>query len=166
MNLVSFNSLNCWCKYVAAQVIRSFQSRLLSVENAGSARVQKRTCVNATGENHKQHNLSHISFILTTFIYIFLSGRINDHVDIMSYPTTRFTCRGQPILQFTGTGTLSEYIVINQIYVAKIHDDAPLDRVCLLGCGIPTGYGAAINTAGVCIDAQEAFGHLLCLFLL
>lgn len=66
----------------------------------------------------------------------------------MSYPTTRFTCRGQPILQFTSTGTLSEYIVINQIYVAKIHDDAPLDRVCLLGCGIPTGYGAAINTAG------------------
>uniref|UniRef100_A0A9J7ZDZ6 Alcohol dehydrogenase 8b n=1 Tax=Cyprinus carpio carpio TaxID=630221 RepID=A0A9J7ZDZ6_CYPCA len=74
---------------------------------------------------------------------------INDHVDLMSYPTTCFTCRGQPILQFTSTGTFSEYIVINQIYVVKIHDDAPLDRVCLLGCGIPTGYGAAVNTAGV-----------------
>ncbi len=84
----------------------------------------------------------------------------------MSYPTTRFTCRGQPILQFTNTGTFSEYIVINQIYVVKIHDDAPLERVCLLGCGISTGYGAAVNTAGVCIDAQEAFGHLLCIFLL
>ncbi len=64
MNFVSVNSLNCWCKSVSEQVIRSFQSRLLSVENAGSARIQKRTCVNATGENHKQHNVSHISFIL------------------------------------------------------------------------------------------------------
>ncbi|XP_016417637.1 alcohol dehydrogenase 8b [Sinocyclocheilus rhinocerous] len=74
---------------------------------------------------------------------------INYHVDLMSYPTTRFTCRGRPILQFTNTGTFSEYIVINRIYVVKIHDDAPLDRVCLLGCGISTGYGAAVNTAGV-----------------
>ncbi|KAF4105634.1 hypothetical protein G5714_013296 [Onychostoma macrolepis] len=73
---------------------------------------------------------------------------INYHVDLMSYPTTRFTCRDQPILQFTNTGTFSEYIVINQIYVVKIHD-APLERVCLLGCGISTGYGAAVNTAGV-----------------
>ncbi|CAM4727341.1 unnamed protein product [Leuciscus chuanchicus] len=54
-----------------------------------------------------------------------------------------------PILQFASTGTFSEYIVMNQIAVAKIHDDAPLDRVCLLGCGIATGYGAAVNTAGV-----------------
>ncbi|XP_016313248.1 alcohol dehydrogenase 8b [Sinocyclocheilus anshuiensis] len=74
---------------------------------------------------------------------------INYHVDLMSYPTTRFTCRGRPILQFTNTGTFSEYIVINRIYVVKIQDDAPLDRVCLLGCGISTGYGAAVNTAGV-----------------
>ncbi|KTF74827.1 hypothetical protein cypCar_00017142, partial [Cyprinus carpio] len=73
---------------------------------------------------------------------------VNYHVDLMSYPTTRFTCRGQPILQFTSTGTFSEYIVINQIYVVKIDDDAPLDRVCLLGCGVTTGYGAAVNTAG------------------
>uniref|UniRef100_A0A672MNI1 Alcohol dehydrogenase 1-like n=1 Tax=Sinocyclocheilus grahami TaxID=75366 RepID=A0A672MNI1_SINGR len=69
--------------------------------------------------------------------------------DIMSDPTTRFTCRDQPILQFMGTSTFSEYTVINQIAVAKIDDDAPLERVCLLGCGISTGYGAAVNTAGV-----------------
>uniref|UniRef100_A0A673J0J4 Alcohol dehydrogenase 1-like n=1 Tax=Sinocyclocheilus rhinocerous TaxID=307959 RepID=A0A673J0J4_9TELE len=69
--------------------------------------------------------------------------------DIMSDPTTRFTCRDRPILQFMGTSTFSEYTVINQIAVAKIDDDAPLERVCLLGCGISTGYGAAVNTAGV-----------------
>ncbi|XP_051774175.1 alcohol dehydrogenase 1-like [Ctenopharyngodon idella] len=74
---------------------------------------------------------------------------INKYVDFMSDPTTHFTCRGQPILQFMGTSTFSEYIVMNQIAVAKIHDDAPLDRVCLLGCGVSTGYGAAVNTAGV-----------------
>ncbi len=81
----------------------------------------------------------------------------------MSDPTTRFTCRGRPILQFMGTSTFSEYTVINQIAVAKIQDDAPLERVCLLGCGIATGYGAAVNTAGVCKDVvctPEVSGHL------
>ncbi len=80
----------------------------------------------------------------------------------MSDPTTRFTCRGQPILQFMGTSTFSEYTVINQIAVAKIRDDAPLERVCLLGCGISTGYGAAVNTAGVCkhvVCTPEVSGH-------
>jgi S-(hydroxymethyl)glutathione dehydrogenase/alcohol dehydrogenase len=31
----------------------------------------------------------------------------------------------------------------------QINDTAPLDKVCLLGCGVPTGYGAALNTAKV-----------------
>uniref|UniRef100_A0A4W4HAP5 Enoyl reductase (ER) domain-containing protein n=1 Tax=Electrophorus electricus TaxID=8005 RepID=A0A4W4HAP5_ELEEL len=73
----------------------------------------------------------------------------SDRYAQMSDTTTRFSCRGQPILQFMGTSTFSEYTVLNQVAVAKIHDDAPLERVCLLGCGISTGYGAAINTAKV-----------------
>ncbi|XP_062383438.1 alcohol dehydrogenase 1-like isoform X2 [Sardina pilchardus] len=68
---------------------------------------------------------------------------------IMSEADSRFSCRGRVILQFMGTSTFSEYTVLNQIAVAKISDDARLDRVCLLGCGISTGYGAAINTAQV-----------------
>ena len=36
-----------------------------------------------------------------------------------------------------------------EISVAKVNPSARTDRVCLLGCGIPTGYGAALNTAGV-----------------
>nr|XP_055026335.1 alcohol dehydrogenase 1-like [Misgurnus anguillicaudatus] len=71
------------------------------------------------------------------------------HYDVMSDSTSRFTCRGQPILQFMGTSTFSEYTVMNQIAVTKIRDDAPLDRVCLLACGVATGYGAAVNTAAV-----------------
>ncbi|MBN3299965.1 ADH1 dehydrogenase, partial [Amia calva] len=67
----------------------------------------------------------------------------------MSDLTTRFTCKGKPILQFMGTSTFSEYTVVKEIAVTKISDAAPLDKVCLLGCGISTGYGAAINTAKV-----------------
>ena len=48
-----------------------------------------------------------------------------------------------------GTSTFSEYTVVAEISVAKVHIDAPLDKVCLLGCGISTGYGAALNTANV-----------------
>uniref|UniRef100_A0A8C5B0N7 Alcohol dehydrogenase 8b n=1 Tax=Gadus morhua TaxID=8049 RepID=A0A8C5B0N7_GADMO len=67
----------------------------------------------------------------------------------MSSLETRFTCRGQKVLQFTGTSTFSQYTVVNQIAVAKIDPSAPLDTVCLLGCGVCTGFGAAVNTAKV-----------------
>lgn len=48
-----------------------------------------------------------------------------------------------------GCSTFSEYTVVAEISLCKINEKAPLEKVCLLGCGIPTGYGAAINTAGV-----------------
>lgn len=48
-----------------------------------------------------------------------------------------------------GNQHISEYTVVADISVAKIDPLAPLDKVCLLGCGISTGYGAALNTAKV-----------------
>lgn len=63
--------------------------------------------------------------------------------------TSRFTCKGKQIFHFMGTSTFSEYTVVADISVAKIDAAAPLDKVCLLGCGISTGYGAAVNTAKV-----------------
>jgi S-(hydroxymethyl)glutathione dehydrogenase/alcohol dehydrogenase len=48
-----------------------------------------------------------------------------------------------------GTSTFSQYTVVAEISVTKVNPIAPQNRVCLLGCGIPTGYGAALNTAGV-----------------
>jgi len=48
-----------------------------------------------------------------------------------------------------GTSTFSEYTVCAEISVAKVDEKAPLDKVCLLGCGISTGYGAVVNTAKV-----------------
>jgi S-(hydroxymethyl)glutathione dehydrogenase/alcohol dehydrogenase len=48
-----------------------------------------------------------------------------------------------------GTSTFSEYTVLPEISLARIAKDAPLEKVCLLGCGVTTGIGAVINTAKV-----------------
>lgn len=69
--------------------------------------------------------------------------------NVMAPPTSRFTCKGKEILQFTGTSTFAEYTVVHETAVAKIDPAAPLDKVCLLACGVSTGYGAAVNNAKV-----------------
>merc|ERR1712048_144181 len=63
--------------------------------------------------------------------------------------TTRFKCNGKELFHFMGCSTFSEFTVVAEISVAKVNEKAPLDKVCLLGCGITTGYGAALNTAKV-----------------
>ncbi|XP_075057416.1 alcohol dehydrogenase 1 isoform X1 [Mixophyes fleayi] len=63
--------------------------------------------------------------------------------------TSRFTCKGKVIHHFISTSTFTEYTVVDEIAVAKIHKDAPLDKVCLIGCGFSTGYGSAVNTGKV-----------------
>ena len=63
--------------------------------------------------------------------------------------TSRFTCKGKKLLHFMGTSTFSQYTVVADISVVPItQEKAPMDRTCLLGCGITTGYGAAVITAG------------------
>ncbi|GLC34829.1 hypothetical protein PLESTB_001168700 [Pleodorina starrii] len=61
----------------------------------------------------------------------------------------RFTVDGKPLFHFMGTSTFSEYTVVHEQSVAKIDPSAPLDKVCLLGCGVSTGWGAVVNTAKV-----------------
>jgi len=61
----------------------------------------------------------------------------------------RFTYEGKPIYHFMGTSSFSEYGVVHKQSIAKVRTDAPLDKVCLLGCGISTGWGAVWNTAKV-----------------
>ncbi|XP_027693265.1 alcohol dehydrogenase E chain-like [Vombatus ursinus] len=63
--------------------------------------------------------------------------------------TTRFTCRGKPIHHFLGVSSFSEYTVVDEISVAKIDSSAPLEKVCLVGCGFSTGYGSAVKVAKV-----------------
>jgi S-(hydroxymethyl)glutathione dehydrogenase/alcohol dehydrogenase len=68
---------------------------------------------------------------------------------VMPDGTSRFSIKGKPILHYMGTSTFSEHTVLPEISVAKINPTAPLDKVCLLGCGITTGIGAVLNTAKV-----------------
>ncbi|XP_072051113.1 alcohol dehydrogenase class-3-like [Amphiura filiformis] len=68
---------------------------------------------------------------------------------VMPDGTSRFTCKGKELAHFMGTSTFSEFTVVPEIAVAKVAESAPLDKVCLLGCGISTGYGAVMNTAKV-----------------
>jgi S-(hydroxymethyl)glutathione dehydrogenase/alcohol dehydrogenase len=63
--------------------------------------------------------------------------------------TSRFSKGGKQIFHYMGTSTFSEYTVLPEIAVAKISAKAPLEKVCLLGCGITTGIGAVLNTAKV-----------------
>ena len=63
--------------------------------------------------------------------------------------TSRFRARGKDLLHFMGTSTFSQYTVVADISVVAVPDSAPMDRTCLLGCGITTGYGAATVTAKV-----------------
>ncbi|XP_075465567.1 alcohol dehydrogenase 1-like isoform X3 [Ascaphus truei] len=74
---------------------------------------------------------------------------IGKYVGLMSDNTSRFTCKGKLIYHFIGTSTFTEYTVVDEISVAKIRDDAPLDKVCLIGCAFSTGYGSAVNIAKV-----------------
>ena len=63
--------------------------------------------------------------------------------------TRRFSKNGNPIYHYMGCSTFAEYTVVPEIALAKINPAAPLDKVCLLGCGITTGIGAVLNTAKV-----------------
>lgn len=68
---------------------------------------------------------------------------------LMPDGTSRFSKAGKQLFHYMGTSTFSEYTVLPEIAVAKIRKDAPLEKVCLLGCGITTGIGAVQNTAKV-----------------
>lgn len=68
--------------------------------------------------------------------------------------TTRFTCQGRKIYHFMGVSTFSEYTVVSEISLCKINPAAPLDKVCLLGCAVSTGYGAALNSVKITKDSK------------
>jgi S-(hydroxymethyl)glutathione dehydrogenase/alcohol dehydrogenase len=70
------------------------------------------------------------------------TGYMPDH-------SRRFSMNGKPIYHYMGCSTFSEYTVVPEIALAKVNPAAPLDKVCLLGCGVTTGIGAVLNTAKV-----------------
>ncbi|MEJ2296955.1 MAG: S-(hydroxymethyl)glutathione dehydrogenase/class III alcohol dehydrogenase [Woeseiaceae bacterium] len=68
---------------------------------------------------------------------------------LMPDGTSRFSLGGKTVFHYMGTSTFSEYTVLPEIAVATVNKEAPLEKVCLLGCGITTGIGAVLNTAKV-----------------
>jgi len=68
---------------------------------------------------------------------------------LMPDGTSRFSKNGEPIYHYMGCSTFSEYTVLPEISLAKVNKTAPLEEVCLLGCGVTTGMGAVLKTAKV-----------------
>lgn len=66
---------------------------------------------------------------------------------LMPDKTTRFSCNGKRIHHLVSS--FSEYTVMTEWSLAKVNKEAPLEKICLIGCGVSTGYGAALNTAKV-----------------
>ena len=77
---------------------------------------------------------------------------------LMPDGTSRFSTAGKALFHYMGTSTFSEYTVLPEIAVAKINPKAPLEKVCLLGCGVTTGIGAVMARAEriIAIDTNPA----------
>jgi len=63
--------------------------------------------------------------------------------------TSRLSLNGETLYHYMGTSTFATHAVLPEIAVARIREDAPFDKVCYIGCGVTTGIGAVIYTAGV-----------------
>ena len=73
---------------------------------------------------------------------------------LMPDGTSRFSMLdGTPIHHYMGCSTFANHTVVPEIALAKVHKDAPFDKICYIGCGVTTGIGAVLNTAKVEHDA-------------
>lgn len=78
------------------------------------------------------------------------SVRATQGKGVMPDGTSRFkNQRGESLLHFMGCSTFSQYTVVADVSVVNVDPSAPLESICLLGCGVTTGYGAAVKTANV-----------------
>lgn len=68
---------------------------------------------------------------------------------LMPDGTSRFSIKNKPIYHYMGCSTFANHTVLPEIALAKVRPDAPLDKVCYIGCGVTTGVGAVIYTAKV-----------------
>ncbi|KAJ7873276.1 class III ADH enzyme [Mycena olivaceomarginata] len=77
---------------------------------------------------------------------------------LMPDNTSRFTINGQPIHHFMGTSTFSQYTVVADVSVVAVDKKAPLEKVCLLGCGITTAWGSVVKQPGIKGSSVAVFG--------
>jgi S-(hydroxymethyl)glutathione dehydrogenase/alcohol dehydrogenase len=75
--------------------------------------------------------------------------RVTQGQGVMPDGTSRFSLGGRKLYHYMGTSTFANFTVLPEIAVARIHEDAPFDKVCYIGCGVTTGLGAVMNTAKV-----------------
>lgn len=74
----------------------------------------------------------------------------------MNAGTPNFKRPGGDVFGFAGTGTFTEEVVVDAGCAVPIPDDVPFDIAALIGCGVTTGLGAAINTADVAAGSSVA----------
>ncbi|CAK5262582.1 unnamed protein product [Mycena citricolor] len=77
---------------------------------------------------------------------------------LMPDNTSRFSINGKPIHHFMGTSTFSQYTVVADVSVVAVDKKAPLEKVCLLGCGITTAWGAVMKQPGIKDSTVAVFG--------
>ncbi|KAF8639873.1 hypothetical protein AX17_001128 [Amanita inopinata Kibby_2008] len=77
---------------------------------------------------------------------------------VMPDGTSRFSINGKPVYHFMGTSTFSQYTVVADVSIVAVNKDAPLDKICLLGCGITTAWGAVTKQTGVAGSSVAVFG--------
>jgi S-(hydroxymethyl)glutathione dehydrogenase/alcohol dehydrogenase len=75
--------------------------------------------------------------------------RVTQGQGLMPDGTSRFTLNGAMLHHYMGCSTFANYIVLPEIALAKVREDAPFDKICYIGCGVTTGIGAVIFTAKV-----------------
>ncbi|CAI0400187.1 unnamed protein product [Linum tenue] len=62
---------------------------------------------------------------------------------------TRFSIKGKPVFHYCAVSSFSEYTVVHSGCAVKVSPNAPLEKICLLSCGVAAGLGAAWNVAAV-----------------
>ena len=84
------------------------------------------------------------------------SVRATQGKGVMPDGTSRFSRKGETLYHYMGCSTFSNFTVLPEVSVAKIRKDAPFDKACYIGCGVTTGIGAVVWTAGVDPGASVA----------
>ena len=77
------------------------------------------------------------------------SIRVTQGRGLMPDGSSRFSLEGKPILHYMGCSTFSNFTILPEIALAKVRSDAPLDKICYIGCGVTTGVGAVAFEAKV-----------------
>lgn len=77
------------------------------------------------------------------------SVRATQGKGVMPDGTSRFSRKGETLYHYMGCSTFSNFTVLPEVSLAKIRKDAPFDKACYIGCGVTTGVGAVVWTAGV-----------------